>query len=213
MTGIVQAFRNCALALVLAAGAAACATFHDVEILYRLPPSSDALQGTRVGLAVEDARGAASVLGPGAAAEFRNYPGDIVFSVADPGAGAVRMGRYKALPMVDEAFRKRVERTGVSVSRGRLPGGPDLVVVLRELSLDLVDRRWVSRVRFQVRLTKNGRLLATQDVSGEAERYHLMGFREANQTVSEMFTDAVNRFDLEDLFRQAEKADPGVMKR
>lgn len=204
MKGILQALRRYALALFLAAGVIACATFHDLEILYRLPPASNAMGGTRLGLTVQDARGSAGVLGPGAAAEFRNYPGDILFSVSDPGAGSVRLGRYQAIPMMEEAFRRRLEGMGVSVSRGSLAGGPDLVVVLRELSLDLVNRRWTARVRFQAQLMKNGRLLATQDVSGEAERYHVMGHREANRTVSEMVTDAVNRFDLEDLFRQGE---------
>ena len=88
-----------------------------------------------------------------------------------------------------------------------------LLVIVKELLLDLIDGRWVARMGFQAGLEKNGARLATQEISGEAERHQIIGRREAHRAMSEIFTDVVNRLDLEDLFEKAERARPGVLRK
>jgi hypothetical protein len=199
--------------LCLMTACIACATFHDLEVRYRLPPPSSALEGTGIALTVEDDRGAASVLGPGAVPEFKNFPGDIAFSISDSGGGTVAQGHYRVMEMVQEAFRRRLGAAGVSVVAPGTAGGLELVVVLRELTLDLAGGRWVARMDFQARLRKAGTLLATQEISGEAERHRFIGRGQADRAVSEIFTDVVNQLDLQDLFKQAETTHPGALGR
>jgi hypothetical protein len=56
---------------------------------------------------------------------------------------------------------------------------------------------------YEARLSKDGKVLARQIVSGEGERMKIMGREQADIILGEVFTDLVNRVDLDRLFREA----------
>jgi hypothetical protein len=58
-------------------------------------------------------------------------------------------------------------------------------------------------MRYEARLIKDGRVLATQDISGETEQYKIVGTKGADQAIGGLLTDAVNRLDVAKLLEQA----------
>ncbi len=213
MTGIYRALGKIFIMLSLAVGIIACATFHDLKVRYQLPDASSALEGTRMALRFHDARPSPDILGAGAVPEFKNFTGDSAFRIDDAAGAELGRGQYRVMEMVREAFTMRIEAEGVS---GAAPGeteGLQRGVVVKKLLLDLMEGRWIAKMDFQARLEKSGTLLATQKISGEAERHRIVGRREAHRAMSEIFTDVVNRLDLQELIEHAETAHPGLLGR
>lgn len=116
---------------------------------------------------------------------------------------AVAVGLYDPPGMVREAFRRRLEGLGASVPPKKSLDAFHLVILLEKFRLDLVDRKWVASMRYEARMEKNGKLLAGQSITGVAERLKLVGRKGAGEVTSEVVTDAVNRLEIERLYRQA----------
>ncbi|MCD4716111.1 MAG: hypothetical protein K8R45_05145, partial [Desulfobacterales bacterium] len=74
---------------------------------------------------------------------------------------------------------------------------------LNEFLLDLVDQRWMVKMSYEAKLLKEGKVLATRTVSGQAERFKLIGRDEAGRAVGEIFTDMINRLDVLGFFQSA----------
>ena len=56
---------------------------------------------------------------------------------------------------------------------------------------------------YEARLIQDGDLLAKQMISAEGERLKLIGQTQADELLSEIFTDTLNKLNLDQLFRQA----------
>jgi len=69
--------------------------------------------------------------------------------------------------------------------------------------LDLVDRKWLFAMSFEARLIKEGRVLSSQTISGNAERLKIYGYGQADEVVTEVFTDTLNQFNPDRLLRLA----------
>lgn len=180
-----------------------CATIPELKLLYQLPPPTDRLKGQTVFLSIQDARGTKDIISEGAKEDFRGFTGDITLSVARSNEAGFRMGPFNFDALMWEGFRRRLETHGISVSREPLPSGPELKVMVQAFSLDRVDRNWVSTMSFEARLLEGDRVLARQAVSGSAERAKILGKRDADKAMSEVFSDTVNRLDLDGLFSEA----------
>jgi hypothetical protein len=113
------------------------------------------------------------------------------------------MGAFDFDGLMREGFRRRLETHGVSVSPTQLSSGPELQVIVQAFSLDRINRNWVSTMSYEARLLMGDRILARQVVSGSGERAKILGKRDADKALSEVFSDAVNRLDLEGLFSEA----------
>jgi hypothetical protein len=181
----------------------ACSPLPYLEVNYRLPLRSESLKGQKVSLDLEDVRPGKDIIGRGARDDFGNFSGNISLAVArGPGSG-VRMGVYETPSLFREAFQKRLENAGAEVVSIKEKGVPDLTLVIQKFLLDLVDRRWTVQMAYEARLSKDGKVLARQIVSGEGERLKIMGREQADIILEEVFTDLVNRVDLDRLFREA----------
>jgi hypothetical protein len=180
-----------------------CATVPELKVLYRLPASSNQLGGHEVFFSLDDARGSKDILKEGARNEFEHFPGNIIYSIAKYKEAGFRLGPYELMDMIKDAFKRRFENMGLTVLPTAETGKPELKIVLQEFALDFVKRDWVAKMRYEARLIEGGRVLATQDVSGETEQYKIVGTKGADQALGGLFTDAVNRLDVAKLFEQA----------
>jgi len=81
---------------------------------------------------------------------------------------------------------------------------PVIEIDLKKFFLDLVDRKWVAEISYEARLIKNNKLLATETISGNAERFKMFPQSDAEKVLGEIFTDVVNKLDFGKLFQQAE---------
>jgi hypothetical protein len=188
----------CASAMALVVS---CAPIPYLEVEYRLPAKSQALNGKRVYVAVEDMRTNKDIIGEGASDDFENFSGNISFSVAHTSGPGTRVGIYDLPSLFKEAFIRRLRNEGVEVVPGVERGTVKLTLVLQRFLLDLTDREWSLKMAYELKLSRDGNVLSTQMVSGDGERLKLVGRDQADVLAGEVFTDLVNRADLIRLFR------------
>ena len=194
---------NWILSILALISLSACSPLPYLEVNYRLPLGSESLKGQKVSLDLEDARPGKDMIGRGARDDFGDFSGNMSLAVARGAGSGVRMGVYETPSLFKEAFQKRLENAGAEVLSIKEKGVPDLTVVIQKFLLDLVDRQWTVQMAYEARLSKDGKVLARQIVSGEGERMKIMGRDQADIILGEVFTDLVNRVDLDRLFREA----------
>jgi hypothetical protein len=168
-----------------------------------MPSGTDGLKGRQLFLVVEDRRSDKDILGPGAREEFPSFSGNLSFSIARGSDAGFKIGVYELLALYKEACRRRLENEGIQVVAAKQSSEAELRIVLQEFHLDLVKRTWKARMDYEARLIQNGDVLAKQMISAEGERLKVMGQGQADELVSEIFTDTMNKLDLGRLFQQA----------
>ena len=180
-----------------------CSPIPHLQLTYRLPREQGALAGKNVFLTVEDLRKDKQTLGPGARHEFEDPSGGISLSVAKGGTGpGIRKGIYQPPALLKEAMESRLKHEGIDVVP-ETATPVQLSLLLKSFLLDRVERKWEVSISYEGRLLKEGKVLSSQIVSGEAERFELMGIEQAEVVIGDLFTDVVNRLDLTRLFRES----------
>ena len=203
MKGINQAIAKILPIILISAFMISCASIPQLRVRYQLPPQSDRLKGRKVFLVVEDGRPETVFVGNGAKDDFENFPGTISLSIARQNESGLAIGLYDPSALIEEGFRRKLENEGMELVSRQTLGEPELLIVLNEFLLDLVDRRWTAKMSYEAKLLKEGKVLATRSVSGQAERFKFIGRNEADRAVGEIFTDMINRLDVLDFFQSA----------
>jgi hypothetical protein len=196
-----QGLMLCLLAALLSMQA--CSSIAYVQLNDRVPAKASAPAGKKALLSVEDERKSKDFAGPGVKREFDNFSETLAYSVQKGTEQALKMGLYDVPSLVKEAFRLRVESEGVEILSERKAGQIELVLSLQDFSLDLVSRNWKVKFGYEVRLIKNGIVLAKQFANGEAERLKILGTEQADTVVGDLFADVMNRMNVAKLFRDA----------
>ena len=179
-----------------------CSPIPHLQLTYRLPREQGALAGKNVFLTVEDLRKDKQTLGPGARHEFEDPSGGISLSVAKGAGPGIMKGIYQPPALLKEAMESRLKHEGIDVVP-ETATPVQLSLLLKSFLLDRVERKWEVSISYEGRLLKEGKVLSSQIVSGEAERFELMGIEQAEVVIGDLFTDVVNRLDLTRLFRES----------
>ncbi|MGD8366769.1 MAG: hypothetical protein PVG78_03925 [Desulfobacterales bacterium] len=187
---------------VIFAFAAGCSKPSYIDVRYGLPAPSDALSGTKVALRVMDERPDRAVFAGDAKEEFEYFTGIYSLSVGEEDRSHV-IGTYELPGLLAEAFRQRLTALGVEVVTPPAEGVPLVEIVLRRFQIEGAGHKWLADVSYEARLVIDGNLRATQNVAGNAERTRLMGPGGAEKVIGEIFTDSVNKFDLQKLMNKA----------
>ncbi len=166
--------------LFLLVGAVSCATVPELKVNYRLPPKSEALQSKRVVVGFEDARASKDLMGRGAKKEYKNFTGNITYSLARDDEPGFRRGAYKVPSLFKDVFQRRLIYLGAEVVPNKEYGDVELRIVLKELLLDLVKvdlvkKKWTVTMSYEARIIQNGEVLVTQIISGQGERVKVVG--------------------------------------
>ncbi len=179
-----------------------CTKIPQVNVLYRLPPKKSELKDLKVFLSFEDQRTNKDFLGPGVKADYKNFSENFSFSIATGTDQGFRIGVFDLPSLLMETFKRRLEYAGITVLKE--VGGEDaeMVIVLEEFLLNKVDWSWVFKMSYEAELKKEGRMLTKQTFTGEAERFKLVGTKEADTVVGETYTELVNQLNVQRLFRQ-----------
>jgi hypothetical protein len=197
-----QSWRSALWIMGLLSMVISCSAIPHLQLTYRLPPEHGALAGKRAFLNVEDMRKDKQALGPGARDEFENTSGAISLSVAKGAGPGIRRGIYQPPALLKEAMESRMKHEGIEVvAEGASAAG--LSLLLKSFFVDRVERKWKVAASYEARLVKEGNVLSSQIVSGEAERLELVGAEQAEVVIGELFTDVVNRLDMSRLFRES----------
>ncbi len=180
-----------------------CASIPELGVLYRMPQPTSRLQGMEVSLVIQDARPSKEILRPGAKGVFGVFSGNISYSLARFNEKGFKIGVFTLREALRKSFEKRLEAEGLKVVSDSMAQVPKIVIVVEELYLDYKDRRWVGEMAYEARVVKEGQVLATQHLTGKAERIRIMGRKGADRVMGDLITDMVNRLDLVKLFSQA----------
>jgi len=178
-----------------------CTTIPQLNVDYQLPAESGLLSGNRVYYSFKDARPGKVFLKGGAISDFKHFAGNIRLGVGQPGKQGIEVGYYRAGQLVDEGFRNRLKNLGIDLVPNPANGIPRLTIVLNELTLDLAKRKWKARMTYEAIFRKDQNTKLTQTITGESEKYKIFGTAEADETISELFTDVINRFNVVKLFK------------
>jgi len=194
-----------ALALVLAVLASACSSKPFLKVQYQLPPASHALEGKKVSLTVVDMRKNDTFLSKDAKKSLKDFKGTFTLVVLHEDGSGNLAGAYDLDALLTEIFKQRLENIGLQVTTTGDNADPRLEIQLKELKLDLADRKWIISTGYQANLTEDGNLLAGESVNGTAERLKVMGKSDAEKILGELLTDVVNKLDLAKLFQRAQR--------
>jgi hypothetical protein len=114
------------------------------------------------------------------------------------------VGAFDLPSLFKTAFSRRLENMGIEVLTEPEKTEPVIEIDLQNFLLDLVDRKWVAEISYEVRLIKDNKLLARETISGNAERLKMLSQSDAEKVLGEIFTDVVNKVDFRKLFQQAD---------
>lgn len=179
-----------------------CSAISTLNVNYRLPPADPGnVRGEKIALAFEDARETKRILKDGAFSEFESFSGNISLSLAGDDEEVVPLGLYDPKSLFMEAFRRRFKNIGVEAVREGGEAQVGLAIVLKEFSLDLVERKWIAKMGYEAVVKRGGRVAYRHNIRGEGERLKLVGTSQADALLSEIFTDVINRLDLEKVYR------------
>lgn len=182
---------------------AACASVHEVRVDYRLTDPSRALEGKSVSIRFQDGREDLEILGPGARKAYTYYSGNVSLFVARGEGPPSLVGMMDVPSLFRDVFGRRVGTLGGKVAMESAVADAELIIRLKTFSLDLKDRIWIARMAYDLEVIKGDGVRARQEVEGEAERRRIIGLKQADQVMGELFTDIVNRPDLPALFKRA----------
>ena len=180
-----------------------CTTIPELRVTYQLPMRSEELKGKKVLIRFEDARKSKDLIGKGAQEQYKNFSGNITLFFSRGEEEGFRIGAFHIPALYKQVFKERLEYMGAEVVSEKKEGEIEMVIVLKEFLLDLVQRDWVVAMDYETKLMKDGEFLASQKISGQAERLKVLGRRDADKVMGEIFTDVVNRLDVARLFQQA----------
>jgi hypothetical protein len=170
---------------------------------YAVTPKLYSLNGQSVAVQVEDLRRTKSVMEPRALSAFPDFRNRYGLAWVMPNRQRILAGEHDLSELFKQTFTKRLERSGAKVQQGKAPSIPVFKVSINTVRIKLIGVKWYATVSCTAGVMVNGRRVAGETVSGNAERVRVIGRKGADVLLSNIFTDVVNRIDIVKLFQQA----------
>ena len=181
----------------------ACSSGSYINVRYQLPPASDQLKNKTVSIEFKDMRADKTFLSESAQKEFQNFSGLFSLYIARENQEDKLVGGYDVEDLFTRALKKRLESMGVKITPQGTRDFPVMEITLENFSMDYKSRKWITTVSYQARLTKDKNRSANETVTITGERMKIIGRGSAEEYLGEIFTDSLNKLDLEKLFKQA----------
>ncbi|MBW2411113.1 MAG: hypothetical protein JRF72_15045 [Deltaproteobacteria bacterium] len=180
----------------------ACTESQFLKVHYQFPPKPEALENITVKLSFTDMRRNKAILSQAARKSLSDFTGNFTLVVGPAEEDGRLLGVYNLESLFKETFRQRLQYAGVKVAE-QGDSNAEIEIGLKEFRLDLKTRKWFFNMSYQLNLTQNGKLIASEIITGDAERLKTYGARDANKLISELVTDMINRLDVAAFFRSA----------
>ncbi len=197
-TNLVTLFATIIILLMLIA----CAKPYHFYVKYEPPAPSDSLKGQIVNLQILDGRDSKSFFSERAGKEFNLWDGKFAL-YNTPKKPKGEISSYPLTGLIETAMKKRLGAMGITVVKNNLDDTPLLEVTLNQFFLDLNDRTWESDFSYEVKLTGDNQKTAREKLSGQAERTKIMGRGAGEILVGDIFTESINKLNIEKLFKNA----------
>ena len=191
------------LLLLVVTGCFACAKKSYIDVDYRLPIAADTLAGRTVFVVTRDLRSDKEIFNKRANENFEHFTGLFSLSLVMPDDQTKILGAYPLPKLFETALTQRLQKLGVGVSATSSPSIPIFQININQFHINLVGQKWMADIAYDVSLTQDTQLVAREVVTGSAERLKVMGSDGAEKVIGEIFTDMINRLNIERLFQQA----------
>ena len=177
----------------------ACATLPSMNVTYKTMPKSNILEGREIYFRFIDKRSDKDIIGQGAKKIYKHFSGNINFIVSKGKKDQSLVGVYEAESLFKNALAIYLENMGLRLLPEPKPGIPELAIKLHDFVLDLSGRRWVARIVYEAEFIQDGTVLISK-FRGEGEKYRVSRLTQADQVMSETFTDIINQLDVKRMF-------------
>jgi hypothetical protein len=177
----------------------ACATLPSMNVTYKTMPKSNILEGREIYFRFIDKRSDKDIIGQGAKEIYKHFSGNINFIVSKGKKDESLVGVYEAESLFKNALAIYLENMGLRLLPEPKPGIPELAIKLHDFVLDLSGRRWVARIVYEAEFIQDGSVLI-REFRGEGEKYRVSRLTQADQVMSETFTDIINQLDVKRMF-------------
>ncbi len=189
--------------LLVATISCSCAKKPYIDVDYRLPSAADTLAGKTVFVETRDHRSDPEIFNKRASENFEHFTGLFSLSLVMPDDQAKILGAYPLPKLFETALTQRLQKLGVAVSASPTQSVPVFQITINQFHINLVGQKWMADISYEVSLTQDAQSVAREVVSGSAERLKVMGSGGAEKVIGEIFTDMINRLNIERLFQQA----------
>lgn len=189
--------------LMMALALIACSKKAYIDVDYRLPADTDALAGRTVTIETRDLRSEKEIFDKRAKEQFKYFTGLFALSLILPEDQQKVLGAYELPKLFEAALAQRLQKLGVAVSDASSPNIAVFQIKIIQFRIKLIGQKWMADVRYEANLSQDAHLVAREVVTGSAERTKLVGSGGAEKVIGEIFTDMINRLDIERLFAQA----------
>lgn len=191
------------ITLMVVVGFAACAQKAYIDVDYRLPSGTDSLAGRTVFIETLDLRSDKEIFNKRANDKFEHFTGLFTLSLQMPDEQREIVGAYALPQLFEAALKQRLQRLGVEITSERLSQVPLFQININAFRINLVGQKWMADISYEASLTQNSQLVAREAVTGSAERLKVVGSGGAEKIIGEIFTEMINRLNIERLFQQA----------
>jgi hypothetical protein len=192
------------MVLIVAWGCFSCAKSSYINVDYRLPLAAETLAGRTVFVETLDLRSDPETFNNRAKEKFEHFTGLFALALETPDNQQKIVGAYPVPMLFETALKQRLKNLGVGLAAEPSTGLPVLQIKLNQFRINLVGQKWQADINYEASLAQDTRRVAREVVSGSAERMKVMGTKDAEKMISEIFTDMINRLNIERLFQQAQ---------
>lgn len=189
--------------LIWVASVWSCAGRSYIMVDYQVPVATQQLHGKTIQLQVEDQRENKVVMSQNAAYKFKDFEDRYSLAWITPEKVRILAGMHSISALFKEALEKRLKTMGAEITDHNNSQVPVLSIAVESFTIDLKDHKWMADVGYLASLSKEGHPVFKERIRGNAERIKVIGRKGADVVVSEIFTDAVNRLDVQKLFQKA----------
>jgi hypothetical protein len=184
-------------------GFAACAPKAYIDVDYRLPSGADTLTGRTIFFETLDLRSDKEIFNKRANDKFKHFTGLFTLSLQMPDDQQQIVGAYALPQLFEAALKQRLQGLGVEITGERSLSVPVFQIKINLFRINLVGQKWMADISYEASLTQKNQLVAREAVTGSAERLKVVGSGGAEKIIGEIFTEMINRLNIERLFQQA----------
>jgi len=192
-----------AMVLIVAAMVFSCAKKSYIDVNYHLPVEANTLTGRAVFVETLDQRSGTEIFDERAKEQFKYFTGLFALALEMPDDQQKVLGAYELPVLFETALKKRLQKLGVATVSEQSSNSPIFQIKINRFHIKLIGQKWMADISYEASLTQDSRLVAREVVSGSAERVKIMGSGGAEKVIGEIFTEMINRLNIERLFAQA----------
>ena len=202
MKTIIPPLTKQVLFILLVLCIAACAKPYHLNVKYDIPENQMDLPGNSIAVKIIDARENSAIFSEKAQKEFDRWDGTFVLVGPETVPGSAV--ETSDLPdLFKKALKKRLGTMNIDVVDEETNAVPTLELTLEKFLLKLKDRTWISDFSYEAKLSKDGSKTGRERISAQAERTKVMGKAGGEKLIGEIFTEGINKLNLNKLFENA----------